>query len=206
MSAAGLATLIVVAMGLLLFVGTGVLFRVDRLRAGDRNAVPAPPAAPLPTAGAATAASSPPVGLEFVWSEAVRLIDAQLRLGADTDSKTAPLIGGALAGLGVLAAQKTFSADATAILEIILGAEMAFLLFSFQPRNFAFAPALTALISWANASPPQIREAFLSNMSDAYLLNLDTLSVKAFYLRWSRRVLVVFAVTLVLQIVGGRMP
>jgi hypothetical protein len=145
-----------------------------------------------------------PSGIDFVWREAVRLIDLQLRLGTDLDSKTGPTIAGTLAGIGVLAAQTSFTPEATGLLELELMVVLVLLVLSFRFRNFAYAPALPALLEWANSEPNLIRPEFISNLRDAYLLNLDSLSVKLFYLRWAQYALVAAALTLVASVLGGR--
>jgi hypothetical protein len=154
------------------------------------------PAAPAVASNAATAdapiveeqASRPPEGLSFVWNEGVRLIDGQLRAASELDTKIGRLLAlvsaGLAATLGVLVTGASIAANPLFGLGAIgLAVVMVFLVFAFHLQGFAYAPALSNLVEWANAPAPRIQEAFLANLEQAYLDNLDAYSIKGLFLQ-----------------------
>ncbi len=127
-----------------------------------------------------------PAGIDFVWSEGARLIDQQLRAAADLDGKIAQWLA-----LTTAAAVLVFNASSNGdsgwlrLVLIELGVVLVCLVLAYAQRDFAYAPALPALVKWAESPPGMIREAFLANIEEAYLRNLDSYRIKAFYLRWA---------------------
>ena len=65
----------------------------------------------------------------------------------------------------------------------ILGADEGML--SFRLRRFADAPALPALVPWANSPPREIKIEFIGNLLEAYGENVDSLQAKELFLRWA---------------------
>lgn len=125
-----------------------------------------------------------PPGLDFVWAEGIRLIDAQLRSAAELDSKIAQWLALTTAGaVLVLNAVLNEPARWLQLVLIEMGTVLAFLVLAYAQRDFAYAPAFPALVTWTAAPPGQIRGAFLGNLEQAYLRNLDSYSIKALYLR-----------------------
>jgi len=139
-----------------------------------------------------------PQSVDFVWTEAVRLIDAQLDLSSSLDGKISPLIAVSGAALALVVGQRDLFGGLTPILALELLVVIAFLLLAFRFRGFAFAPALSALLAEANRAEDEIKTLFLGNMQEAYLINVEALSVKNLYLRWATYSLGFIAATLVI--------
>ncbi len=113
------------------------------------------------------------------------MIDQQLELGSRLDDKISPLIALAFAAIALLLGQQKTLGDLVPILVLELMVCLAYLLLSFRARNFAFAPAFPALLDLAAREVPEIQTIFLGNLQQAYLINLEALSVKNLYLRWA---------------------
>lgn len=136
-----------------------------------------------------------PAGIDFVWSEGVRLIDAQLRQAADLDSKASTLIGFLTAILALIAGQRQEFGEWTWLLVVELVAALALLLLAFRLQRFANAPALPRLALWAESVPSAIRDAFMDNLLEAYAANETSLLGKARYLRFGLYAIMLFGIS-----------
>lgn len=138
-----------------------------------------------------------PRSIGFVWEEAVRLIEMQLRQAADLDSKASTLIGLTTAVLALVIAQERILHDVRGVLMLELLVVLAYLLLSFSLRRFGIAPALPSLVQWAESAQPDIQDAFMDSMVKSYRANQDALAAKALYLKWAVYAMIGFAFTAV---------
>jgi hypothetical protein len=143
--------------------------------------------------------------IELVWDEGLRSIDAQLTEAAELDRKTSPLIGLISAGIALVIAQREPLGPAFGIFLPGMGAVLAYLLLGFRLRRFARAPALPALVPWANSAPREVRVQFMGNLVEAYEQNSRSLAAKELYLMWAMNamLLLLLLTPFVIVFLGG---
>ena len=103
----------------------------------------------------------------------------------------------------MILAQSKDVGDSAPLVLIELLVVLVFLFLAFGSREFAYAPALPALIEDANLEEGALKEHYLGNLREAYLLNLNALSVKFFYFRWAGWVILVFGLTVTAVGIAG---
>jgi len=144
-----------------------------------------------------------PAALDFVWEEGIRLVDIQLRMASDLDGKISPLIALVAGAIALVYSQLGTLPQLGPLLLVELMVVLVYLFFGFLSREFAFAPAFPALLEDANNDPAAVKARFLGNLREAYLLNLNSLSIKAFYVRCSSIAIFVVGVTIAWAAIGG---
>ena len=137
--------------------------------------------------------------------EGLRGVEAQLNEASELDRKTSPLIGLVSAGIALVIAQREALGPAFGVFLPGMGATLAFLLLGFRLRRFSRAPALPALMRWANSPPRDVRVQFMGNLLEAYEQNSRSLAAKELYLTWAMNAMLVllFLTPFVILFVGG---
>jgi hypothetical protein len=109
------------------------------------------------------------------------------------------------AGIALVIAQREPLGAAFGVFLPGMAAVLAFLLLGFRLRRFGRAPALPALVPWANASPREVRVQFMGNLVEAYEQNSRSLAAKELYLTWAMNALLVLLLVtpFVIVFLGG---
>jgi hypothetical protein len=175
----------------------GALGGLRRVLVGAVAVAPASPFAPIPAPTAPT-----PPGIPLAWDVSMAILDVELRVIDQLDTKAGVVIG-ALVVAGGLLLNSTGRGVAQALVGLALILALVFATLSFLVRKYEDAPDPTRFASAALFEPNYMKEAFLGNVLGAVDANHERGARKGLYLNCAVGIGALTAVAAVIAKMSG---